>query len=464
MTDDAFRAGGTAVRLLRIAVPLTASGAVRYGVELSNAYWVGRIGVVGISVVTGLGTFAWLCRMGAGLVTAGAAATVGRFVGEGRREDAARLAQRGITFAALLGALAAALAIAAGPAVLDALRFVGPDRAAARAYLTVLSLGLPITYALLAATAALVGLGHPRASLRANLASLAVACVLTPALVVGARVGIVGAAVAQVAGEAAGLVVALRGFGAHTRGVRAVPLVKRVRNVRALWPLVRVGGPLTIDSVIHAGVAFILVTLLAKYGTTYVAAQGTEERLTQLLNLPTEGLAPAAATLVGYHVGRGERAAARRAVGGALAGVAVCSAFGVAVLLLAPTRVMSLLNDDAGYVDVGAHMLAIAAASLAFLGARDVFESSFAALANAWPTVAVGLAVAIVRVPLALWLGGARGLGGYGVSWALTGTLVAQALVLATWLFARFDAYARAAHARTEADADAEPPALEAHP
>ncbi len=445
------------IRLLRIALPLGMAAAVRYAVELAAIYWTGKLGVSAIAVVSSLAYALSLLRVIAGLTSAGTAAVVGRLIGEGRPRDALDLVQRVVALAPLLGLLVAAAAVVSRDVILMASGLPVTVRAEASAYLAILVSGLPVAYGLLALNAALVGLGHARTTFVVNTIALLLAFALTPALVVWARLGLSGAALAHVAAEAVA-------FGWGTLRLRAIvranggtwlPWRARLRGARALVPVLRVGAPLTLDAVLHATVGFALVSYMARYGAEYVAAQGTEERLTQILNVPTEGLAPAAATLVGFHVGRGELATARRAVVVALAMMTAFAMLGGALLLVAPGPIVALLCNDPGFVRVSAPILAVAALTLVFLGARDLMDSSFGGLGNTLPPLVIGALVTVARVPLAWTLSRAGGLGGLGVTWAINGTLIAQGVVLLVWLFARFDAYAR----RTiEADAVASEP------
>lgn len=424
-------------RLVRIALPLTTSGAVRYVVELLNAFWLGRVGVLGLSVVAGLGYFLWLSRMFAGLTTAGTSAVVGRALGEGRERAAKRLARRALAFSHVMGVVVALLGLLVSPLALDALGFDGADRAPARGYLLVVLAGLPVSFSLMTLNAALVGLGHPKASLRASSASFFTAAALNPVLVLVFHLGVPGAAVAEVAGEIAGLTVALRAFRAVTADTPMPSFRQSLREPRKMMPIVRVGGPLTLDSVVHGVVGFLLVSFLSRYGDAFVAAQGTEERLTQLLNLPTEGLAPAAATLVGWHVGRSELVEVKRVVAVALSGVLCCAFVGAVLLFRAPPSLIALLCDDPTFVAVGARVFAAAAIGLVFLGARDVLEAAWSGLGRPWPPVAIGLGAVLLRFPLAVHLAVGRNLGGVGVAWAVNGTLALQALVLGVWFFLR---------------------------
>lgn len=436
--ENAF-AGGSLVRLLlRIAVPLAISAGVRYAVDLSNAYWVGKLGVVALSIVTALGTFMSLSRMFGGLTSAGTSAVVGRMVGEGRDREAVRIAQKVTAVTLGLGAVVAVLAWSLSGLALDALHFQGESRVAAARYLSVLLAGLPFAFGLMSMNGVLVGLGRPKASVMSSAASLVVGAIVTPLLMRGFHVGVWGAAVAQVLGDVCGYFVGLRALTHNLGPGERLAWRKRFRKLRELWPVVRIGGPLTIDSVIHGTVWFALMAFLSGYGSQYVAAQGAEERLTQILNIPTEGLAPAAATLVGYMLGQGRTKEALRVVWLALGMVAVVALGGAALLRLTPTPVVAWLCADPEFVQVGVEMLSIASIGLAFLGGRDVMEASFGGIGNTVPPVVVGVFTALSRFPLAYLIAVRMGKGGLGVAWAVNLSLVVQTVLLIAWFLARF--------------------------
>ena len=272
--EDAFAGRSLLGSMLRIALPLTLSSAVRYGVDLSNAYWVGKLGVAALSLVTALGTFMSLSKMFAGLTSAGTSAVVGRMMGEGRRREALRTAQKVTAVALVLGTLVAAGGLALSGVALDVLSFEGARRDAAAVYLYVLLSGLPFAFGMMAMNGVLVGLGRPRASMIASTAAFLVGFVMTPLLLRFVGTGVWGAAIAQIAGDLCGYAIGLRALSAHAGPEAFVPWKKRFQKLHELWPVFRVGAPLTLDAVIHGSVWFGLIALLSRYGGEYVAAQG----------------------------------------------------------------------------------------------------------------------------------------------------------------------------------------------
>lgn len=424
--------------MLSIALPLALSASVRYGVEFSGAYWVGKLGVAALSIVTGLGTFMSFSKMFAGLTSAGSSAVIGRLIGQGRWPVALRMAQKVTAVALGFGLCIASIGLATAHVALDALSFTGVTRDDAARYLYVQLAGLPFAFGTMAMSGVLVGLGRPRASMLASLASFGVSFVMTPLLLRGAGAGVWAAAFGPIVGDLFGYAVGLRALHALAGAEGKLPWRTRFSNLTELWPILRVGAPLTADAVMHGAVWFGLVAFLSRYGGEYVAAQGAEERLTHLLNVATEGIAPAAATLVGYNLGRGRRREALRAVQYALAVVVAVTFAGAMLLLASPVSVVAWICSDPSFVRVGAQVFTIAAVGLVFLGVRDVLEAAFGGLGNTMPPVIIGLFVAVLRFPLSYALAVRMGYGAFGVAWAVNITLIAQACALTLLIVLRF--------------------------
>lgn len=455
--EDAFEGGAMWRKMLRIAAPLSLASVIRAGVELANAHWIGELGLRALSIMTSLGTFVTLSAMFGGLTSAGTAAVVGRLSGERRGVDAARVSQKVVAVSLVLGAIVALVALATSSWALAALGHQGPTRLAARAYLSIITAGLPTSFGLMAVHGVLVGLGRPNASVRISFASLAVALVITPFLTRVVHAGVVSASLAHVTGEATGFVLGLRALAAIAKERGAVvPFRERLSNLREVWPVLRIGGPLTLDAAIHGAVAFGLVAYLSRFGPSFLAAQGAEERLGQLLNVGTDGLAPATATLVAFELGAGRRRNARRVVMIGLGAVALQATLAALVMRGAPAWALRFLCDDADFLTVGARVLAVATIGVAFVGARDLLEAAFGGAGNTLPPVLVGLGVALTRIPLAVYLAVHLHKGGLGVTWAVNLTLALQVLILLVWFVTR----ARRSGPRPGPFASAHPPPM----
>jgi putative MATE family efflux protein len=454
--------------LVSLAVPLVAQNVVRVAQQVIDTFWLGRLGetavaAVGLTIpVTGL--------LFALLVTpfVGTQILVSQRVGADDGAGARRMVVHGFALAVVLGAvLGAAVSLGAAPIV--RLVGAGPDVAPAAAlYLGTVALGLPMAGASDALEAGFVGRGDSRASLWINVATVAVNVVLDPIFIFGAGpipgMGIRGAALATVAGYAAGLLLAL----ALAVGPRMALSRRHLRLTAADFrDLLAVGAPITGRQVVRQSVRVLLIGVVALTGgAAGLAAYTVGARVASVAVLPSRGLAQAAQSMVGQNVGadRPDRAGRTTGVGVGIAVVAL-AALG-AVQWVVPGPVARLFVPDLsgdgfaltvqyltvlayGYPAIGAADLLLAG----FNGAGRTRTSFVADLLKFWgvrlPAAALALpATASVSV-LGVAVAPGLGLGMPAVFWAVTGSNVVAALGVAAY-------YGHAVRGGLFADADAE--------
>ncbi|WP_251341852.1 MATE family efflux transporter [Haloplanus halophilus] len=433
--------------LLALAVPLVAQNVVRVAQQVIDTFWLGRLGETAVAAV-GL-TIPVMGLLFALLVTpfVGTQILVSQRVGAEDDAGALRTVVHGLVLALVVGgAVGGAVYLGAAPIV--RLVGAGPDVAPAAAiYLGVVALGLPMAGASDALEAGFVGRGDSRASLAINVATVAVNVVLDPFLIFGwgpfPAMGIRGAALATVAGYAAGLCLALAlALGPRMRLSRR-HLTLTVADFRAL---LSVGAPITGRQVVSQSVRVLLVGVVALAGgAAGLAAYTVGARVASVAVLPSRGLAQAAQSMVGQNVGAGrpDRAGRTARVGVGVAVVAL-AALG-AIQWLVPGPVARLFVPDLsgdglaltvqyltilayGYPAIGAVDLLLAA----FNGTGRTRTSFVADLLKYW---AVRLPVAALALPAtasASVLGVAVvpgfDLGMPAVFWAVTGSNVAAAV------------------------------------
>jgi putative MATE family efflux protein len=433
--------------LVSLAVPLVAQNVVRVAQQVIDTFWLGRLGETAVAAV-GL-TIPLLGLLFALLVTpfVGTQILVSQRVGAEDDTGARRLVVHGVALALALGALLGVV-VAAVSRPLVTLVGAGPDVAPAAAiYLGTVALGLPLAGASDALEAGFVGRGDSRASLYINVATVAVNVALDPLFIFGAGpvpgMGVRGAALATVAGYAAGLALALALAVGPRLGLARRHLTPSLTDLRAL---ASVGGPITGRRVVSQSVRVLLVGVVAVAGDAAgLAAYTVGARVASVAVLPSRGLAQAAQSMVGQNVGadRPNRAGrtARVGVGIAVAALALLGAVqwvipGAVARLFVPDISGTGLDLTVGYLRILAYGYpAIGAVDLllaGFNGAGRTRTSFVVDLLKYW---AVRLPGAVLALPAAasvsvLGVAGAPGLGlGMpAVFWAVTGSNVVAAV------------------------------------
>jgi len=466
--------------LVGLALPLVAQNVVRVAQQVIDTFWLGRLGETAVAAV-GL-TIPVLGLLFALLVTpfVGTQILVSQRIGADDDAGAHRMIVHGFALALLVGVVVG-VGVFLGAAPIVRLVGAGPDVAPAAAlYLGVVALGLPLAGASDALEAGFVGRGDSRASLWINVATVAVNVVLDPFLIFGWWIfpawGIEGAAVATVAGYAAGLLLAL--------GLALGPRMNLSRRHLTLTAadfrdLLSVGAPITGRQLVSQSVRVLLVGVVAiAGGAAGLAAYTVGARVASVAVLPSRGLGQAAQSMVGQNVGADRPTRARRTTrvgvvvaAGSLALLGVVQWFvpGPVARIFVPDlagdgyalTVQYLTILAYGYPAIGAVDLLLAG----FNGAGRTRTSFVADLLKYW---AVRLPVAALALPATasvsvLGVAVAPGLdwGMPAVFWAVTGSNVVAAVGVGAYyatavrggLFA--DAVDGVGTAETETDASA---------
>ena len=239
--------------------------------------------------------------------------------------------------------------------------------------------------------------------------------------------GVAGAAIATVLCTWLQLGVLLFGFGPRPPGVQRG--FNRVEVLRAL----RLGAPIGLHFIAESGVFSLTGMFSGRLGATAAAAHQVALNWASITFCVASGIGAAAATRVGWGIGRGDTGAARRTGLTAFGSVAVFMALASLVFLAFPHTMASLMSDDAGVVQTVIALFVVVAVfqvsdGVQAVGAgalRGIGDTTFTFWANMVGHWAIGLPVA--------YLLGVRGtFGVVGLWWGLSAglTVVAVALVV----------------------------------
>ena len=300
---------------------------------------VGNLGTVALGgLAVGGGLLAWAAAL-LNFLAYGTTARAARRAGAGDRRGAVEEGVQATWLALALGALVLVLfQLLAGPLTRALAGGAGPVAEAGEQWLRVAALGAPLLLVALAGNGWLRGVQELRRPVRYVVAGSLLSLVLCPLLVHGSGLGLVGSAVANVAGQ--GLTAALFVRALHRERVpwRAHP-GSVVRQLVIGRDLLLRAAVLQLSFLVAAGVA-------ARTGTAALAAHQIALQLFFFLALVLDAYAIAAQTLVGQALGGGRpddaRTTARRVAAWGLGSGCL-----VAVVLLALHDVLpAMFTDD----------------------------------------------------------------------------------------------------------------------
>ncbi len=427
MTDSSsdqsnrFTRGSILWSLLALAGPLTATQLLQVAYNLTDTFWVGRLGADAVSALS----FSWpliflLIGVGAGMTNAGAI-LISQNVGAGNDDRLGHVAGQTIAFVGLLSVGMAALGAVFAPQLLQA---IGAPTGTtvhelAVTYTRVIVLGMPFTFGFYVFMALLRGWGDTKTPMYLMALSVGLNIVLDPFFVLGfagnplfswvglsslqeslftatgfTGFGVTGAAVATVLSRAVAAVVGLwLLFGGR------VGLQLRRRDLllesEAVAKMLRIGGPGAIDQSTESIAVIVMTALLATVGTDAVAAYGIGNRFVSLVWLPTVAMGMSVETIVGQNLGSGRRERARRTVYVAivLLATALLVASVVTVWFARPIVGVFIAGPEADpIVGHGATFLRIVAPTWAIMACYHMMNGAFYGAGSTRMAMGIGVA------------------------------------------------------------------------
>lgn len=424
-TDDPTRNEGTHREILALALPAFATLVSEPLLVMADTAVIGHLatetlaglGIAGnlVGVLTGLCVF----------LAYGTTATVSRLLGAGRLREALTRGVDGIVLGALIGLALAVLVQLAGASVIG---WYGPSpavAAAATTYLRVVSLGFPALLVVLASTGVLRGLQDTRTPLLVAVGLNLTNIVLNIALVYGASLGILGAALGTLVSQyaAAGVLAAI-----VLRGVR------RERAELAFRPLgvlrAASSGAWLVLRTISLQASITATTIVATgLGAAGLAAHQVANSLWTFLAFALDALAIACQAIIGRYLGAGDVAGARAVMRTALAwGVGGGVVLG-ALLALARPVVMPLFTPDPQVRAPLAAALLVVALLQPLAGVVFVLDGVLIGAGDARYLAVAGMVVTALHLPL-LWWASRHGLALWQLWWVYAAFMLGRAVVL----------------------------------
>jgi putative MATE family efflux protein len=383
-------AGSILGNVLYMGVPSMIGFAAMVIYELTDMFWVARIGTAEVAAVTLFASFAWVLSSINSLVGSGSVAVISRRFGEKDLGGTVNAIKQTLVMKFLIGLPMGIV----GLLVIDRiLAMMTGDQAVVRlgiAYGRIFLAGLPFMFTSYTVYTALRGIGDAPKAMYIMLFSTGLNMALDPIFIVKLNMGVEGAAIATVISAvcAVGVGLWVLRFGTspvriHIRGFRI--------DTSVMGRILRIGFPPFIESIARSIGFWLFAIFVATYGTLVVASYGICLRIFEFGIVFAVGLELGASAIVGQNIGAGKpdraessaRKAALLALGLTLTLAALEIAFG--------QQIMHLFGKSPEVKVRGAEVLKYFAICLPFTATAIALSSAFFGSGNTWPPTIAGL-------------------------------------------------------------------------
>lgn len=295
--------GSVTRKLVRYALPLVASSLLQAIYSITDIIIAGHyIGDVGISAINNASIIMnMLTQLAIGL-TVGGNVLVGQYFGSGDHENRRKSAGNMLTVGLIAGLLFAAGILLLGRPLLILLQ--SPTLEEATAYLSICGVGLLFIFVYNSLSAILRGVGNSRIPLYCIIASVSLNVVLDILFVAGFHMGVAGAALATVIGQAISCLTALVFSLRHRADLGLLPRYLRP-EAEMVKRTLKLGFPVALQWTIASISWLVVLTLINKYGVTVSAGNGVSNKIRDFCQLFLSALTTGAGTMCAQCLGAG---------------------------------------------------------------------------------------------------------------------------------------------------------------
>jgi putative MATE family efflux protein len=433
-----FLEGPIGRALLRLAIPITLGNLLQTGYQLTDAFWVGRLGAAAVAAVSISFPVSFLViALGAGLGIAGATLSA-QYMGAGRRDMVNHVAAQTMLMVTVTSAVLGAAGYALAPPLLKLLG-VAPDvYAGALGFMRVSFVGIIFVFVYAMFQALMRGVGETRTPLMIVFGTVVLNFLLDPLFIFGLGPlppqGVMGAALATLATQG---LAALLGIAIFLRGRHGIQLSWRgfrpdPAYIKRAFLL---GLPGSIELSTRGLGPMLLSFLVASFGTVTLAGYGIGSNILQFVTIPAMGLSQAVSTLVSQNMGAGnQKRAARVTFLGACASFAILSIVGLIAYLFAPDLVSFFVPRAPDVIAEGAQFIRIMCLAWGGIGVQLCVVAAFRASGNMLAAMVIAMVSQfMLQFPLAYILSKHTALQASGLFWSFPITIIIVAIVSVAW-------------------------------
>ena len=426
--------------LLALAGPIVLANVFQTVYQLTDTFWVGRLGVNAVAAVSlSFPIIFLMISLGSGLSVAGTI-LVAQYEGRGEIQQVNHVAAQTLvltTFVSvgisLLGWFTAEPIMRLMGAAPDVL----PD---AVTYLKISYAGMVFLFGYFVFQSLMRGVGDVKTPALIVFGTVLLNFVLDPLFILGwgpiPSFGVGGAAMATLGTQGLAAVI---GVGVLFSGRYGIKLTWQ--RFRPDWPLanrmLRLGFPASVEQSTRALGLSLVTFLVAAFGSVTVAAYGIGVRIVSFVIIPALGLSMATSTMVGQNIGAGrlDRAEHVTWISTAL-GFGALSLAGICFFVFARPVSAAFIPDAPDAIAQSTRFIRIMALTFGMIGVQQVLNGAFRGSGNTLISMVLAIvSLWVLRFPLAYVLAERTTLGAEGIWWAFPISNVAAAAIALIWFW-----------------------------
>ena len=409
--------------LIKLAWPIVFANILQSFYQLTDAFWVGRLGGSAVAAVSvSFPVIFLMISIGAGLAVAGST-LIAQYVGAKNEKMVNLVAAQTLLMVIIVSLLIGAIGYIFAPKILQTIG-VAPDVFShALGYIRVSFIGLVFMFSFVMFQSILRGIGQVTMPMYIVLGTVLLNLILDPFFIFGSGLfaghGVMGAGIATLITQGIsaliGLVILFRGnYGIHLHFFDFKPDFIFMKKIFLL------GLPASIEQSARALGLVVMTFLITSFGTLAMASYGVGSNILQFVIIPGMGISLAVSTLAGQNIGAGNLDRATEIARlGAIISFTTLSVIGILSFVFAPYFVAFFVPNDDAIISLGTTFVRIMSLSFGFMGIQLALTGVFRASGNMVTTMIIAFVSQwVLLLPTAFILSKHTSLEVNGLWWA----------------------------------------------
>jgi putative MATE family efflux protein len=420
-------------------MPILGTSFVQMAYNLTDMFWLGRVGSEAVAAVGIASYFSWLGVSLMLIGRIGAEVGVSQSLGAQDKSKAELFAVNAVTLVFILSAIYGTFTYFFAPGFVSFFHMQNAVvESSAISYIRIVSIGSLLYYSNPTFTGIINGTGDSKLPFRINAIGLIVNVILNPILIFGMgpfpKLGSDGSAIATVISQAIVLLVFIVTIG---KGKSALGKIKLRLQVKAEYfvKIFKLGSPVALHSILFASFAVALARIITPWGAMPIAVQSVGAQIEALSWMTAGGFSTALGVFTGQNFGANRW---DRIFKGYFTTIFISGTIGILVTISFLTfgrEIYTLFLREESAISLGVRYLSILAISQFFMCIEITTGGVFNGIGKTIPPSLVGITITGLRIPLALYLSQPQIFGVTGVWWSITLTSVVKGLILFSWFY-----------------------------
>lgn len=424
--------------LISLSIPMMATSFLQMAYNMTDMFWIGRLGRFALSSVGTAGFYPWLAMAFIMIPKVSMEVQISQNIGKKDFDSLKKSILTNLQIGIFLGIIYAALLILLNKPAISFFNIKNTNVIKdAQDYLFILSFGIPFFFMNPIFSAIFNGYGESKIPFMYNSIGLLFNMILDPIMIFGylgfPAMNLKGAALATIISQ---MIVTLV-FIVQTP--KKLILIKEIPKFSTFFidffkSSFKLGIPICFQSGLFTFFAMVLARVISSWGSDPIAVQRVGSQIEAISWMSASGFSVATSTFIGQNFGANN---IKRLRLGYWKSSTIMFSLGILttlILFIFPKQVFSIFSTDPKIIPYGIDYLRILSISQLFMCIEINTAGAFNGLGKTIPPAIIGIIFNALRIPLALFFAYNLHWGLNGVWWSISITSIIKGLILFLWI------------------------------